>query len=413
MWKQLSVAGVVSISLLGVNTVRANGFRNPPPDAYGLSMDGGKIVGASGAGAAYYNAANLVGVEGPAAQLALTVVSSETEFSSPLLGSHKTETPEAYIPGIFACYPLMDGSVVAGLSIVSPYGQSTEWAKSSMLPYFSELVVVDLAPVVAFRLAERVRMGVGLDFYMSEIDLRQSVPWDLFRGPPTGEVGSFKVSGDGTAVGGNLALTVELTAHQHVAMTYRSQFDVEYEGDAEIGGIPTAMAGMVPGRSDFDSEIKFPNTVVLGYGIQATERLYVGADVEWIEFSRFDELPLDLGVIGELGMFPTAIPQEWNDIWTAGLAAALTLTDAVTLRTTYKFMESPIPNTTLAPTLPDSDKHVIGVGAEWSGAVQTVTVGYMYTVFDDRSVSGTANPLYDGTYDLSSHIASIAYGCRF
>lgn len=404
---------LVLAGAFGVQRSHANGFRNPPPDSYGLSMDGGKLTGATGPAAAYYNPANLVGVTGPGAELALTIVSAETEFSSPLLGKHTTTTSEAYIPGLFACYPFADGKVVGGLAIVSPYGQSTEWAKSSMLPYFSELVVVDIAPSVAFGVGDRLRIGVGMDFYLSELDLRQLVPWDYFPIPWTGQVGSLRVSGDGTAIGGNLALSVDLTPHQRLAVTYRSQFDVDYDGDTDIGGIPPALTPVLPAGSDFSSTIKFPNTVVVGYGIQATDRLYLGADVEWIEFSRFDELPLDLGAIGQLNLFPSAIPQDWDDVWTVGLAAAWTVSDAIVLRGTYKFMESPIPDTTLAPTLPDSDKHVLGVGAQWSGDVQSVAVGYLYTIFDDRTVAGNANPMFNGAYELSSHIGSVSYACRF
>ncbi len=411
--KREAAVGVGAVLILvGAVSANANGFRNPPPDSYGLSMDGGKIAGAAGAAAAYYNSANLVGIDGPGAELGLTIISSETEFTSPILGQHKTTTPEAYIPSLFACYPFADGKVVGGLAVVSPYGQSTEWAKASMLPYFSELIVIDVAPSVAFGISDRLRVGVGMDIYISQLDLRQVMPWDQFPGPRTGQVGSFRASGDGTAVGGNLALSFDLTPRQRLAVTYRSQFDVDYEGDAEIGGIPPTLA-MLPASSDFDSKIRFPNTVVVGYGIQATDRLYLGADVEWLDFSRFDELPLDLGAIGQLGIFPRALPQDWEDVWTVGMAAAWNVTDAVVLRGSYKYLETPIPDATLAPTLPDTDKHVLGIGAAWSGKVQTVAVGYAYTIFDDRTVSGAANPLYDGSYDLSSHIASVSYACHF
>lgn len=48
--------------------------------------------------------------------------------------------------------------------------------------------------------------------------------------------------------------------------------------------------GAVSASSDVETTFQFPTIVALGYGLQATDTLQVEANVEWLEFSRFDTL---------------------------------------------------------------------------------------------------------------------------
>jgi long-chain fatty acid transport protein len=106
---------------------------------------------------------------------------------------------------------------------------------------------------------------------------------------------------------------------------------------------------------------------------------------------------------------PTEVPQNWDDVWTYGAAASWQCSDTIALRGSYRFLESPIPDSTLSPTLPDADKHTIGVGMGWQGEGQSVDLGYTYTIADDREVTLAENPQLPGTYEIDSHIISLAY----
>ena len=64
---------------------------------------------------------------------------------------------------------------------------------------------------------------------------------------------------------------------------------------------------------------------------------------------------------------------------------------------------------TAAPTLPDGDKHTVGIGIGWKGERQSVDAGYTYSFIDDRKVTENQNPMYIGEYEMNSHIFSIAY----
>jgi len=410
MWAR--VRDVVMVLCATALAAQANGFRNPPESASALGRDGGKLTQAGDPSAVAVNPANVADAKAVEVQGSLTLIHTETDYTSPL-GSATTEDPWKALPNAFAVIPAPELDLVVGVGITTPFGQSTVWDEDSIFrytaPYYAELTVVDLNPTVSFRASERVAIGVGLDVYSSTLDIRQAFPWSAVVGAPAPD-GKIKFEGDGTGLGWNLGVLVDLCEKQRIAATYRSAVTVEYEGDTTLTGIPAP--GLGKKSSDFESEIEFPSIVAVGYGIDLTEDLTVGVDVEWIEFSTFDQLPLDAGVNSALLPAP-AIPQDWDDTWTYGAGATWRATDECSLYASYKYMESPIPDETLAPTLPDADRHIVSIGGGYHSGAHRLDLAYAYSIFDDRDVSSNINPAYNGSYDLSSHLIAVSYGYSF
>jgi len=394
-----------------VQSVFGHAFRNPPASSSGIALDGAKSVMVDDVSAVSINPANLTGLDAPTVGVSVTFIEANASYTSPLGMSADTRNTLKILPDIFAATPLGDSGIVFGLGVTTPYGQSVEWAKESTLPYFTEMIMVDIAPSLAMKLGDSISAGAGLDFYQSQFQLKQLYPWSLATGNPADGVGSVNLKGDGMAAGVSLGVTLDVTDAQRIAVVYRSPFDMDYEGDSRLNGIPGALAPVVSAKTDFETTIKFPTVASLGYALDISDTVTIGAEVEWIEFSRFDSLPVDLGANGALGLFPTEVVQDWDDVWTYGLAGSWQCSDAMVLRGSYRFLESPIPDTTLAPTLPDADKHTIGIGVGWQGKRQSVDLGYTYTIADDRDVTPAENPQIPGSYELDSHIISMAYAC--
>lgn len=390
----------------------ANGFRNPPETAEALARDGGKLTAIDDASSMAVNPANLTEVKEPEAIVSLTLIHAETDYDS-LVGSATTDDPWKALPNAFFAFPIDPGKLTAGVALTTPFGQSTVWEKDSVLrysvPYFAEVQLVNINPSVAYKINDRIAIGGGVDVYNSELNLKQYVPWSQVVGNPAAPDGEMKFEGDGSGVGWNAGIRLNLTEKQQVGFTYRSAVKVDYDGDFTVNNIPDP--ALAAPKSDFSSEIEFPAIAAAGYGIQLTDRLHVGADVEWVEFSRFDSLPIDIGVNNALLPY-TAIPQDWNDIWTYGVSGEYRLSDSWVVRGGYKFMESPIPDETLAPTLPDADRHLLTAGLGYKHGNHSLDIAYAYSIFDDRTVSGNPDPALNGSYDISSHLFAITYGIK-
>lgn len=405
---------VSGLMLVAGTMVYGNGFRNPPETAAGLGLDGGRLNLTEDASAVAVNPAALADLKKNDAVAGLTLIHTETDYEGPG-GSATTDDPWKLLPNAFAAFPTSEGGPVVGVGLTTPFGQSTIWEKDSVFrytaPYEAELMVVNVNPSVGYRVNKVLSVGAGVDLYSSQLTFKQLIPWGM-EIPGAGD-GTLKFDADGDGWGWNVGARLNIGEKQRVSVSYRSAVEVEYDGDFETSGTPPPVAATGLGRdSDFSSEIEFPAILVVGYGVDLNERWQVGVDAEWVEFSTYDSLPVDIEENNVLLDGP-AIPQNWDDIWTFGAGTAYKIQDNLTLRAGYKYMPSPIPSETLAPTLPDADKHQVSLGLGFTQGAHRVDVAYAYAILDERDITDNLNPAYNGQYDSSSHILALTYGLTF
>jgi long-chain fatty acid transport protein len=416
MSKSQLVRFTLSICFVGASAL-ANGLRNPPEGAAALGRQGGNFVFGDDGSAMSYNPANLSELDRVSLYNSLTLALVESDFTGPGGRKGSTRDNDKWLPNVFAVYPLPEKDIVLGLGISTPYGQSTKWEPDGpftfAFPHSAEIKLININPTIAGKINDRLSYGVGLDVFWSELSFDQMFPWSMVTGSPLSPPGLAETKGDGVGIGGNIGLLYQIDERQRVGLTYRSSVDVDYEGDFDLSNVPGPLSGLVAPASDFDSSIEFPNRVGLGYGIALNDRLKIGIDVEWIEFSSFDQLPVDLGVNNASGLFPPSIPQNWDDIVDIFVGGDYQLDESLTLRAGYAFLESPVPDSTLSPTIPDADRHVLSVGLGYTKENIRIDVAYGIGIYDDINITNNQNPAANGKYDISSHLISTSLNYSF
>lgn len=394
-------------------SAHADGFRNPPPNPAGLGAIGARYTLIDDASASAYNPANLLGVDKSEVELSLTAVQSDKSITQPGV---KTEIKDDVylLPSLFSAIPLKEGRSVLGVAITTPFGQATEFEQDSAFRYsslyFAEMRAVNLGPVLAYRVSDSLDVAIGLNAMWSDLDLRQVYPWGMVAGNPALPDGRATFEGDGLGWGGSLGLTWRPAVGHRIGLSYKSAMDVDYEGDFKLTGIPAPGLGLP--RSDFESTIQFPNLVGLGYSIELSERLSVGAEVEWIEWSRYEQIELDVAENAPL-VQPSVIPQDWDDAFNAGVGAVYKVNEQWTARFGYIFLQTPVPDQTLLPSLPENDQHVISAGLGYAKDGQRISFAYGLGLYEDRTISDNQNPAYNGKYEFLSHLASVSYALEF
>jgi long-chain fatty acid transport protein len=363
-----------------------------------------------------YNPANLLELE-RSLNASLTLGLVDAQFTGPAGRTGNTRDNHKWLPNLFAVYPLADKNLTLGLGISTPHGQSTVWEVdgpfAGAFPHDAEMLTLNFNPTLAGKINEKLSYGVGADIFWSELSFEQVFPWSVVTGLPSTPPGMAEASGDGTGVGANIGLLYQLDERQRIGLSYRSSVKVDYEGDFNLSGIPAPLGGLVASESSFGSEIEFPSRIGAGYGIQLNEKLRVGADLEWIEYSSYDVLPVDLGVNNAAGLFPPSIPQNWDDIVNLFFGGDYQLDETFTLRAGYAFLETPIPDLTLAPTIPDADRHVLSLGLGVRLDDIQVDLGYAYSIYDDVDITGNVHPAGIGSYDLESHLLELTLNFTF
>ena len=394
------------------------GFRNPPPGSFSLARAGGRRAQIDTPDAAYHNPANVVDIPGITAEFSPSFVYLKVEHENALTGQRaETTDPFKVLPNAFATFPIKEGKLSAGLAITTPFGLGNEWEETGAFApggifrnataWYTELMTVDVTPTISWRITDRVAIGAGLDIFWSQLTLKQFYPAFPAFGIPENSV---EAKGDGMGFSGNAGITVNLTEKQRIAVTYRAPFEIEYEGDVNFRNAP-----LLPGAiqdSDFSSEIDFPGIFGFGYGIELTDKIRLESNVEWIEFSRFERLPLDAGV--NAPYFPSEIVQDWDDTFTIGIAGDWQFHDSWTWRAGYQYYETPVPDHTFSPTIPDANQHAITTGLSFAGGPHRAEFSYGYIIYDDRDITGSGpSGIFDGHYEMDVHLFSVGYTYTF
>ena len=402
---------LAAFALFSTATLHAEGFRNPPPGTFNLGRAGGRIAQVDDSSAVQQNPANLLDLTNAEAQFTPTIVYISADFQSPTGQSASTKDPWKLLPNFFISVPLKNDKFAVGLGVTTPFGLGDEWNTGSsafaqptgVLTYFaphsSQLTTINFNPAVALKLTDKIRLGAGLDVMWSDLEFKQ------FLSPAVPNLEAH-AEGDGIGYGGNVGITWDVTDHQRLAITYRSTMTVDYSGTTKF----SSFSG-VPGTS-FGSQIKFPNIIAAGYGINLTDTIRLETDFEWIQFSQFKNLPINVGN-NLLGVPSQSIPEKWKNTFTAGIGGDWKFADHWVLRGGYQFYESPVPDSTFSPTIPDANQNVITLGLGWKSRHHSLEAAYGLDFYDERQIANNQNPAFNGKYTFNVHLFSLAYRYSF
>jgi long-chain fatty acid transport protein len=123
---------------------------------------------------------------------------------------------------------------------------------------------------------------------------------------------------------------------------------------------------------------------------------------------------LNLDVANNAFLFPTTnIRQSWKDTFTAGIGGDWRFAPAWTLRAGYQHYQSPVPDDTFSPTIPDANQNVLTVGLAYKHNHHAAEVAYGLDFYDQRNITANQNPAFLGKYNLNVHLISLAYRYSF
>ena len=410
------VLGTLAIGLLPAS---AEGFRNPPPGTFDLGRAGGRIAQVDDASAVQQNPANLPDLLNPEFQFTPSIVYIHVNYRSSSGEVASTKNPWKLLPNLFATVPLVDDKLAFGLGFSVPYGLANEWNNNTSAfarpsgswryqsPFLSKLETINFNPSLGLKINDHWSVGAGLDVMWSRLTLRQFYPWFLSTGNLANPDGYATVKATGIGAGANFGTTVHITEHQRLALTLRTPVRVDYEGHFGVDNVPASFGGGRMGDK-FATSIKFPTIIAAGYGVDVTDKIRVESDVEWLQFSNFKSLQLKSRTAATLG-FPASTPQNWHDTFTAGIAGDWKFATNWVARLGYQYYESPVPDSTFSPTIPDSNQNVFTFGLGYTCGHHGLEAGYGLDFYDDRNIKNDQNPAFNGKYTMTVHLFSLSY----
>ncbi|HVE78336.1 MAG TPA: outer membrane protein transport protein [Gemmatimonadaceae bacterium] len=375
----------------------------------------------------------------------------------------RADVPMEIPPHLFVNYG--GGRWAAGLGVYVPYGLTSQW-KPDFPGRFSALKAriasVYVQPNVSFEVIPgRVSIGGGPVFGHSTVELRQSIDLSTQALPvalpgitsPTfanvgvaagSEFAQANLEGDANAWGFNLGVHIRLTPTIQLGVRYLSQLDFEYEGaDADFSPVATGLvvpaAGifpLVPAGTPYDAVVAsaFTTTLVdqqvntridhpaqaqvgLSFALRPSTTLEV--DAAWIGWSSFKELPIDFSAGSQLD---DTLIEDYEDSWSYRTGIEHRFASGVAGRLGFSAVQTPVPDETVTPLLPDADRLNFNVGFSLPLGPRT-TFDFAYLRVQPQSRRGrivertdrtfTAEDLNSGAYYVDANVFSFSLKASF
>ncbi len=376
------------------------GFKNPDQDARATGQGEAFVAQADSPGAIYYNPGGLTQLKGTQVSSGGLISFRDIRFSG-AGGTAKLDDP-AYLAHLYAVSDFGLEKWRFGLGVNIPFGNDVNWGTTGPFQFAitkASLLVLNMQPTVAYQFNDHLSIGVGLNVYYG--DTKQEFNYSPFV---PGSV--FHFDGQGSAVGATVGLLWTINDQNSIGAVYRSPFRINFDG--------TATASGVTGPSPANATIEFPQSVAVGYALRPTRKWKLEVDVEWTNWETLNNVTLN-SPNPVIALDPRAvIPFNWKDSFYYEFGTQYQLNDNWTLRAGYIFSENTVPDSTFSPVLPDSNRHVFTIGAGYSNTRLNVDVVYLYSLSEDRTVTGSPGPgLSDGTWKSDAHSIMLTSTLKF
>jgi long-chain fatty acid transport protein len=329
---------------------------------------------------------------------------------------------DAFIPNFFWVTAIND-EMKFGLGINVPYGLETEYNDTWVGRYHavkSDLKTVNFNPSIAFKLNEKLSVGVGLNVMLLDITLTSAVDFGALLGTPGAADGFVDLQADNLssvsdlAYGFNMGVMYDITPKTTLGVAYRSEMDSDAKGSGDFK-VPAAEAPVLSSgafqQSNINASVTFPQSFSVSVAHDYGE-LKVLADITWTGWSSFDELRI---VYDNPDQPDSVTTESWEDVFRYSIGLDWQQSEKLTLRTGLAFDETPVPSPERrTPRIPGNDRTWLSFGGTYVfNPAFTVDIGYSHLFFSDTPINNefeSSQPALaatlKGTYEASVDILS-------
>ena len=401
-----TVPALLLLAFSGVAS--AAGFQLWEQNASGIATSyAGSAAVADNASTIYFNPAGMTQL--PGIRLSAGVVGIKPSFkfsnegSSGLLGTGGNGGDaggwSAVGNGYFSWQVAPDWFI--GLGISSPFRLDTEYDNNWIGSYQalkSKITTVNYNPSLAWKVNDKVSLGLGLNYQTIDVDMSNMTP-----------VGLYRLNGDDGAWGWNVGALFTLSPAMRVGVSYRSTMSYTLDGDRTLGAAPSTSA---------NADLKLPDTVILSVWQQVSDRWEAMGDLSYTRWNTLDNLNVRSAAGTETESF------DYDNSWRIAWGAAYKASDAWKVKFGIAYDRTPTSDGNRTARMPDNDRLWFSFGGQWNGGVYgRIDAGYAYLYLKDPSINQTrafATPAgapgisnLRGPYSDSGHVLGIQYSNGF
>jgi long-chain fatty acid transport protein len=423
-----SLAVVLLASLASTSPLAASGFSIFEQGAKATGMGGAFAATADDPSAMFYNVSGIAYQRELGAYAGATVINfangfegADDSYPGPVTARYEghTFTP----PNMYAIVPIGENATL-GFAQFTAFGLRTDWEEGNTFPgrFISQdanLKTASLQPSFAMKTSDgRFAWGLGVEYRTSHITLeRNNAAINPFTQRIT-DVAHVRLDSEWNhGWGWNAGLMFRPNDTWSVGLSYRSDMEIDYEGEADFQQILTgfpqfdaAVAAQLPPDQGIDTTINYPAFVHFGIATTRWDKWQVEFDAVYNTWSEFEALIVEFEQSPAVNLNS---PQEWDDSYSLRLGGNRSVTDNWDVRLGAVYDKSPQPVERVGPLLPDSDRVGISFGLGYKRGHWRIDATEMALAFIDRDTLGRNAEGFNGEYETAANLFSLNVGYNF
>ncbi len=270
--------------------------------------------------------------------------------------------PDAFVPATYFIQPLND-QWAWGIGLFSNYGLSTEYSKTFAAGAGAgdtELLTFNINPNIAYRINSNFSVGAGINAVYAQAELNRYAGALAFSAPLNSDTPIAHLKGDTWGFGWNVGTLYEINENNRLALTYRSQVDLSFDGDFQGA---TSLNRVVDGnlKLDLPAQAEFA-----GYH-RLNQQFAVHYSVNWTDWSAFQELKATSSGCNMPGQPGVCLnkPEKFKDSTRYSLGGTWYVNPSWEARIGFAYDNTPIEPEYRSLSIPDSDRVWYSAGATY------------------------------------------------
>jgi long-chain fatty acid transport protein len=210
--------------------------------------------------------------------------------------------------------------------------------------------------------------------------------------------------------GYNLGLLFHLSDRWKIGVAYRSKFNLEFDGHAKFQ-LPTILKPFFP-NTDISPRMELPSMISTEISARLWEKWTFAMGMLWTGWSVFDELVPKFRNDFLIPPRMRKSPQDWRDVQTFNAGVQYQLNPIWAIRGGYVFDQTPVPEKTLGPMIPDTDGHLLSLGFGYTKDNYVIDMAFMGKIPENRYTRRNIDG-FNGKYSSSWFSFTMSYTHTF
>jgi long-chain fatty acid transport protein len=296
--------------------------------------------------------------------------------------------------------------ISVGVGVYTPYGSTAKWDEDWAGKFLIQdiaLKAIFIQPTISFNFNNKFGIGAGFILATGDVEINKAINYS--------DNAKANLKGSTLSYGFNVGAYYQATDKLSFGIDYRSKITMKMEGGDATFTIPTALQTTIPPTNKFDAELPLPANLDFSVAYQATDKLLLAFELDWVMWGVYKNLEFTFEEKGEL--LNSSDPREYKDTFIPRLGAQYAVNSKLHLRAGMYYDQSPTNEDYFTPETVSLNTFAYTLGLSYSPIdMLSIDVSFLQ-LFGQKAEKSYVPDNFNGTYQSITYIPGLGVSFKF